>query len=244
MPDQDAILQQQQLLTSHRQTLFHYLDQKARLGATHIPPSVIHGIREARDEIRRIKTILRGWGVNVEDRPDDQEPTNNFTKSEVEKKQATSGCNTLPEMSYETTFQQDLNALIQQTVNNFEGIKGEPDFIASDTGSVCYKSKFSFEYSTSNDVWQRSDGRYSFTCDFYKGTHLEEADVIFTEYSKQIQISLAKEWRFQEQSNPDKLHRKELEGIRRYNTMRLELKLIAYKSSNRCEVIFKIEKDE
>jgi tetratricopeptide (TPR) repeat protein len=71
---QEEIDQQRELLTIYRRTLAHYLNQQAALGAAHVPPEVTHGLREARDNIRRIKGILRGWGVTVEDHPDD-EPT-------------------------------------------------------------------------------------------------------------------------------------------------------------------------
>jgi tetratricopeptide (TPR) repeat protein len=64
---------QQTLLATHRQTLAHYLQQLAVLGSAHAPPGVTYGIREARDNIHRIKAVLRGWGVQVEDQPNDEE---------------------------------------------------------------------------------------------------------------------------------------------------------------------------
>jgi outer membrane protein assembly factor BamB len=69
---QEEIDQQRMLLMTYRRTLAHYLSQQATLGTAHIPPEVTHGIREARDNIRRIKGILDGWGVPVEDKPDDE----------------------------------------------------------------------------------------------------------------------------------------------------------------------------
>jgi outer membrane protein assembly factor BamB/tetratricopeptide (TPR) repeat protein len=69
---QEEIDQQRELLTTYRRTLAHYLNQRAALGAAHVPPEVSHGLREARDNIRRIKGILRVWGVPVEDKPDDE----------------------------------------------------------------------------------------------------------------------------------------------------------------------------
>jgi hypothetical protein len=143
-----------------------------------------------------------------------------------------------------TIFSQDLNTLIQQTANNFEGIIGKQGFVAPEQGTVAYKSKFSFEYSISNNVWCRADGTRHFTCSFYDGASLSEADVIYTEYAKQIKLSLAKDWKFKEKDTPDKLDRKELEGIRRYNTMSLRLKLVAYTSTNHYQVAFTIEKVE
>lgn len=73
MLDPEAIDQQRQLLTAHRATLAHYLIQRAQLGSGYAPPGITNGIAEARAEIRRIKEVLRGWGVVVEDLPDDEE---------------------------------------------------------------------------------------------------------------------------------------------------------------------------
>ena len=72
-PSQDDIEQQQVLLTTNRGTLNHHLRQRAQLGSAYAPSGVSHGIRETRTEIRRIKAVLRGWGVTVEDKPDDEE---------------------------------------------------------------------------------------------------------------------------------------------------------------------------
>lgn len=71
MPSQEEIDQQLQRLAVYRRTLATYLDRQARLGKAYAPPEVSNGIREARDEIRRIKNILRSWSVNVENHPDD-----------------------------------------------------------------------------------------------------------------------------------------------------------------------------
>lgn len=69
----DDIAHQQSLLTSHRRTLSHYLGQKATMGSAYVPPSVLNGIDETRANIARIKTMLRGAGVQVIDHPDDVE---------------------------------------------------------------------------------------------------------------------------------------------------------------------------
>ena len=71
MPDAETIAQQQELLHIQRQTLATYLQQHAAMGSAHVPPVVSHGIREARAAIQRIKVTLRGWGVAVDDHPDD-----------------------------------------------------------------------------------------------------------------------------------------------------------------------------
>jgi hypothetical protein len=71
MLDQEAIQEQLTLLRAHRRTLAHYLKQRALHGKEYEPPSVAHGIVEAREEIQRIKTLLRENGVMVEDEPSD-----------------------------------------------------------------------------------------------------------------------------------------------------------------------------
>jgi hypothetical protein len=71
MPSQEEIDHQQTLLATHRRTLAHYLKQQAALGEAYAPPVVSGGIREARANILRIKQILRGWKVSVDDQPDD-----------------------------------------------------------------------------------------------------------------------------------------------------------------------------
>lgn len=74
MPDKQDIDQQLELLQIHRQTLHLYLKQMAMMGGTsYSSPPIIHGIREARAGIERIKQILRTWKVRVEDHPDDEE---------------------------------------------------------------------------------------------------------------------------------------------------------------------------
>lgn len=71
-PPDENVRQQQERLQENRQNLKHFLSQKTKLGGdAFAPPHVMHGIREARAEIARIKTILRGLGVAVEDHPDD-----------------------------------------------------------------------------------------------------------------------------------------------------------------------------
>ncbi len=72
MTTQEKIAHQQILLVEYRRTLAHYISQKAILGEAYIPPGVSHGIREARDNIRLIKSALRDWGVLIDDDPDDE----------------------------------------------------------------------------------------------------------------------------------------------------------------------------
>lgn len=73
MPSQEEIDRQQQLLDAHRATLAILLAQQARHTRAYTPPATEHGIREARAEIERAKRTLRGWGIAVEDQPDDED---------------------------------------------------------------------------------------------------------------------------------------------------------------------------
>jgi nucleoside phosphorylase len=71
MPTDEAIAQQQRLLATHRRTLAILLDQQAQHTPAYAPPSIAHGIAEARAQILRIKAALRGWGQPAEDEPND-----------------------------------------------------------------------------------------------------------------------------------------------------------------------------
>lgn len=74
MPDAETIAAQKELLAAHRRTLAHLLRQAAQHGGVAFaPPAMANGIAEARAGIQRSKDALRGWGVAVEDRPDDAE---------------------------------------------------------------------------------------------------------------------------------------------------------------------------
>jgi hypothetical protein len=74
MHTQEDIANQLALLQSYRNTLAHYLQQQALLTVAFMPPSVAAGIQECRENISRIKKTLRGWGLQVEDMPDDDYP--------------------------------------------------------------------------------------------------------------------------------------------------------------------------
>lgn len=73
MQDQNEIVDQLDLLKTHRRTLAHLLQQQAMLGKSFAPPGVSHGILEARESIHRIKVTLRQRDVQVEDQPNDEE---------------------------------------------------------------------------------------------------------------------------------------------------------------------------
>ncbi len=70
--DQDAIDRQMELLRVQRSRLSDLLLQEAMQGAAWAPPAVSGGIREARAAIKKIKSTLRGWGVVVDNHPDDE----------------------------------------------------------------------------------------------------------------------------------------------------------------------------
>jgi TIR domain len=72
MPTQEDINDKKELLAIHRQNLEQYLKQQAMLGTAFAPPMVTNGIREERNNIRRVKEILRDWKQQVDDHPDDE----------------------------------------------------------------------------------------------------------------------------------------------------------------------------
>lgn len=78
-PSQDDFQGQFKLLEANRNTLSHYLLQQATSGSANSKPEVSNGIYHARQDIRRIKNILRSWGGQVEDHPFDEET--DFKKS-------------------------------------------------------------------------------------------------------------------------------------------------------------------
>jgi hypothetical protein len=67
----DQIAHQRKLLKIHRQTLKIERGQKAQFDERDIPARLIRSIQERLDAIRRIKALLRGWNVSVDDLPGD-----------------------------------------------------------------------------------------------------------------------------------------------------------------------------
>jgi tetratricopeptide (TPR) repeat protein len=63
----EDIRELQRLLATHRQTLAILLKQHALHTSAYVPSSIVHGIDEAQENIRRIKQALRKAGVSVED---------------------------------------------------------------------------------------------------------------------------------------------------------------------------------
>jgi hypothetical protein len=64
MPSQEDITHQRNLLEINRRNLSHYLKRRDTLGEAYTPPSTLNGILETRANIKRIKSILNGWGVH------------------------------------------------------------------------------------------------------------------------------------------------------------------------------------
>jgi hypothetical protein len=73
--ESEEVKNQLALLTTHRDTLAILLRQQAVLGSAYAPPSILHGIYQSRAEIKRIKKVLRSWGYDLEDEPNDDEPS-------------------------------------------------------------------------------------------------------------------------------------------------------------------------
>jgi CheY-like chemotaxis protein len=71
----EDVSQQQGRLAIYRTSLGHLLMQAAQFGGeTSAPLPVMHGIRDAREHILEIKTVLRTSGIEIEDHPDDIPP--------------------------------------------------------------------------------------------------------------------------------------------------------------------------
>jgi hypothetical protein len=60
------------LLKIYRANLELHLKQQNLFGESQVPPGIVHSIQNARSEIQRIKAILRGWNIVVEDLPGEE----------------------------------------------------------------------------------------------------------------------------------------------------------------------------
>jgi hypothetical protein len=60
---------QRKLLKIHRRNLATYLQQAQQFPAGQAPPMIVNSLDHARGELQRIKAILRGFGVVVDDLP-------------------------------------------------------------------------------------------------------------------------------------------------------------------------------
>lgn len=74
MATPEAISEEQERLATYRSTLAFCLRQEALRGRGALPVVMAQTIVEARRAISRSKTLLRAWGVEVEDQPDDEPP--------------------------------------------------------------------------------------------------------------------------------------------------------------------------
>ena len=73
-PDDDIagkIEHQRNLLRIRRKNLRHHLQQQTYYEPGQAPLIIMRSIEDERSNIQRVKAILRGWDVPVEDQPDD-----------------------------------------------------------------------------------------------------------------------------------------------------------------------------
>jgi hypothetical protein len=68
----DEVASQRELLHIHRRNLSIYLKQQEQYGEGQAPPVVLHSLNWNREQIQRIKAILRGLGVAVDDLPEEE----------------------------------------------------------------------------------------------------------------------------------------------------------------------------
>jgi hypothetical protein len=78
MPSEEDIANLHVLLATHRRRLADLLRQRAGLGDLYAPPALFEDIRDARHQIARIKKALLGWGITVEQLPDDLDSDDSF----------------------------------------------------------------------------------------------------------------------------------------------------------------------
>jgi len=75
MLSEEDVAQQQDRLRIYRINLGHLLMQAAQFGGeTAAPLPIMNNIRDAREHILQIKTVLRTSGIAIEDHPDDTPP--------------------------------------------------------------------------------------------------------------------------------------------------------------------------
>jgi hypothetical protein len=61
------------VLANQRRRLATYLRRVAVIDAAYAPPKLVASIAETRAKIARLKAIVRAYGGEVEDHPDDEE---------------------------------------------------------------------------------------------------------------------------------------------------------------------------
>ncbi len=74
MPSQEAIDHQEKQLQVWRDQVRLLASQRAMHGDAFVPPSIMAGITLAHWEIAQCKAMLRGWGIPIEDLPEDAAP--------------------------------------------------------------------------------------------------------------------------------------------------------------------------
>ena len=81
--DSEDIFRLQELLHTHRTTLYFLLVQKAKHGSADVPPAIEHNIHAARTGIQEAKYSLRSLGVEVQDILTDNEGKDTVELTEV-----------------------------------------------------------------------------------------------------------------------------------------------------------------
>src|SRR5215213_2357740 len=75
MPSHEDIRHQQTLLKTYRRNLAHLVRQAASFGSEGAAPlHIANSLEDTRENIRRIKGILHGWGMKIDDLPDEGSP--------------------------------------------------------------------------------------------------------------------------------------------------------------------------
>jgi hypothetical protein len=78
MPSNDDIAHHQKLLAMYRGLLAEYLRQRELWDRTQIPDFLRAGIAILRDNIVKLKGLLRGWNVAIDDHPNDEGPNDDL----------------------------------------------------------------------------------------------------------------------------------------------------------------------
>lgn len=113
MTTNQDILDQQEILETYRRTLAVYLRQQAAAGNAQASPMTINGIREARENIRRIKEVLQSWGVAATDHPDDEE-----TSASIAAENVSNGLQSRSDSSFITTGNGSINVGVGNLPNS------------------------------------------------------------------------------------------------------------------------------
>lgn len=103
MANQADIDHQQSLLRTYRRNLAHLVRQAASFGSEDAAPiHIANSLDDTRANINRIKGILRGWGVTVEDGADEGAPAAEATTQQSNPQQLPGIPSTVPQLSATT----------------------------------------------------------------------------------------------------------------------------------------------